>query len=287
MPFYIYAWIASFSSACIIITTKLTSKYSIKNPWFFTFLWILIIMVFTVPSSLLHHAGLPKDWSPIIWASLFSAIWNFLYIKTIYSIDVSTLSPIFNFRTVFAVILGAIFFKEQLTAYQFLLFLVIVIAGMFASLDEKMNIKLFFKPAIFIALLAMLALTINNLLIKSALVHNDIWTANLWMSVITFLFLLPTLPLFMKEMRKINLFQILSVGLMGALQTVTNWGANIAYGVNVGITSLIMAVPVSLIITFLLAMFIPTLLEKHTVKVYAIRFGAAIVMIIAALQLSA
>lgn len=286
MPFYAYAWIASFSAACIVITTKLTSKYSITNPWLFTFLWTFVIMVFTVPSSLANHAGFPNDWSPIIIASIFSMLWNVLYIKTMYLIDVSTLSPLFNFRTLFAVLLGALFLHENLTSYQVFLFFIIITAGMFASLDEKMNIKSFFKPSIFIGLSAMLVLALANAWIKIALVYNDVWTLNLWMSIITQALVLPTIPLFIKDVKKINVSSILPVGIMGLFQTITNWASNIAYGVNVGITSLIMSVPLSMIAAFFLSLFLPKLLEKHTMKVYAIRFTAAFIMIIAALQLS-
>lgn len=286
MPFYVYAWIASFSAACIVITTKLTSKYSIRNPWLFTFLWTFIIMVFTVPSSLANHAGFPNDWASVIIASIFAMLWNVLYIKGMYLLDVSTLSPLFNFRTLFAVLLGVFFLHENLTPYQVFLFIVIISAGIFASLDEKMNIKSFFKPAILIGLSAMLVLALANTWIKIALVHNDVWTLNLWMSIITQVLVLPTIPLFIKEIKKIRVTHILSVGGMGLFQTITNWSSNIAYGVNVGITSLIMSVPLSMIAAFFLSLFLPELLEKHSLKVYAIRFTAAFIMIIAALQLS-
>ena len=73
---------------------------------------------------------------------------------------------------------------------------------------------------------------------------------------------------------------------MGIFQTITNFALAVALGVNVGITSLIMSIPFSMIFAFLFSVFAPKLLEKHTKQVYAIRFTAAIVMIIAALQLS-
>jgi hypothetical protein len=42
-----------------------------------------------------------------------------------------------------------------------------------------------------------------------------------------------------------------------------------------------------MILAFLFSVFAPKLLEKHTMKVYAVRFAAAAVMIAAALKLSA
>lgn len=286
MPFYVYAWIACFASASTVIITKLTSKYSIKNPWLFNFLWAFVILMFTIPLSIYNHAGFPKDWLPIIIAGVFGALWNILYIQSMYRIDVSTLSPLFNFRLVFAIIIGSVFFQEQLTSYQFMLFIAILIGGIFATFDERLSIKSFFKPAIGIGLLAMLFLALNNASIKVALVHNDIWTANLWMSIVTVLTLLPTFYFFKKDVSKINFKQFLPVLGMGVLQTITNVAGNIAYSANLSITSLIMAVPLSMIIVFLFSIFAPSILEKHPIKVYIIRFSSALFMIWAALQLS-
>jgi len=286
IPYYIFAWIASTSAALTILTSKFTSKYAIKNPWLFNFLWMFVVLLFTIPSSLANHAGLPHAWGFIFLASLFAVLWNIFFILSLYRLDVSTLSPLFNFRSVFAVILGVILFNEHLSSQQFVFFIAIFIAGIFATIDEKFDLRVFFRSSTLIGILAMLFLAINNVLIKFVMAQNDVWTGNLWMSIITFLMLIPTIPLFRKELTKIRFKQILPVGGMGILQTITNVTANIAYGVNVGITSLIMAVPVSFILVFFLSLFVPSLLEKHTIKVYVVRFSAALVMIYFAVRLT-
>ena len=125
MPFYVYAWIACVSSALTIIITKLTSKHTIRDPWLFNFIWTLIIFLFTIPPAIYYQAGLPKDWWPIIIAGIFAAGWNILYIQSVYRIDVSTLSPLFNFRLIFAIILGSVLFQEQLTINQSIFFMII------------------------------------------------------------------------------------------------------------------------------------------------------------------
>lgn len=286
MPFYIYAWIACISSASTIIVTKLTSKHTIKNSWLFNFIWTFVIFLFTIPPAIIYKAGLPKDWWPIIIAGIFAAGWNLLYIQSMYRIDVSTLSPLFNFRLIFAIILGSVLFQEKLTTNQFIFFIIIVFGGMFTSIDEKLKLSSFFKSSIAIGLLAMLSLALNNAFIKIALVNNSLWTANLWMSIITLLVTAPTVIFFRKDAQNINLKQVMPVLVMGILQIITNAAANVAYSKNLGITSLIMAVPLSMIFTFTASIFAPRLLEKHTIKVYAIRFTAAAIMIYSALQLS-
>jgi ABC-type Na+ efflux pump permease subunit len=62
--------------------------------------------------------------------------------------------------------------------------------------------------------------------------------------------------------------------------------ANAAYAGNVGIASTVISLPFSMVIAFALSIFVPKLLEKHTMKIYAIRFSAAAVMIFSALKLS-
>ncbi len=286
MPYLLFAWVASFSSALIIIITKLTSKHAIANPWLFNFLWSLVVVVFIIPLAIINHAGIPNEWISIIVAGISSALFYIFYILSIYKLDVSTLSPLFNFRTVFAVLLGFLFLRESFTPYQVILSVVIIIAGVFATIDEKFNIRSFFNPSVGIGLAAMAFLAINNASTKWATSSTDVWTVNLWVAVISLIVILPTLPLFYKDLFKVRIHQLWPVGLMGLLQTITNFTLTTALAVNVGITSIIMSIPFSMILAVLFSIFAPKLLEKHTTKIYIIRFAAAIIMIYGALELS-
>jgi len=286
MPFYIYAWIASFSGAFLVIAAKLTTKYSIKNPWLFNFSWILITLLFTIPAALINHAGIPNDWPPVIAAGVFFALFYIFYIFANYKLDVSVLSPLFNFKSVFTVLLSSIMINEKLSSYQLMIFAIILIAGMFANMDEKLKLNSFFKSAVGIVLLSMIFLSLNNIYINIALVKNDLWTVILWIAIVNFLVILPTIPLFYKDLGKVKVNQIAPVIAMGIFQLLYNFVANIAYGVNVGVTSIIITLPISMMIIFLLSVVWPKLLEKHTLKVYAIRFASAAIMIWGALQLS-
>jgi hypothetical protein len=108
----------------------------------------------------------------------------------------------------------------------------------------------------------------------------------LWIAIINCVFLIPTVHLFYKDIKKLNTGHIIPIGLMGLFSTVTDFAANIAYGINVGVSSLIMNTPFSMILAFFLSIFAPKLLEKHSLKIYAIRFGATAIMIWAAMQLT-
>ena len=62
--------------------------------------------------------------------------------------------------------------------------------------------------------------------------------------------------------------------------------ANKAYADNVSISTAIISLPCSMIIAVILSFFRSNLLEKHTVKIYLIRFIATAVMILSALKIS-
>jgi len=112
-------------------------------------------------------------------------------------------------------LIGIGFFGEKLTTYRLLFVGVILIAGIFSSMDEKFNLKSFFKRTIAIGLLTTLFLAINNAFIKQALVNNSLWTTNLWVAILNFLMLIPTIRLFKKDLKKLDIPHILPVGVMG------------------------------------------------------------------------
>jgi drug/metabolite transporter (DMT)-like permease len=286
MPYYYYAWLGSIVSAFFVITAKLTAKHSISNPWFFNFILTFVVLAFMVPIALMNQAGMPTDWPPIIMTAIFSTLFYATWVYATYLLDITTLTPLFNFRGVFTVILSAMFLGEKFLPTQTVFIALIILAGVFSSMDEKLSLKSFFRINILIGIAAALFLAVENVFTKFALMKNDYWTMNLWVGILKTIFVLPTIPMFYKEIRKINLSHILPVGMMGILETASILLATRAYAVNVAVTSLIMNIPFSMIIVFALSFFAPKLLEKHTLKIYAIRFSAAAVMIWSAMQLT-
>jgi len=286
MSYILFAWIASLSSGLLVVITKLTSKHAIANPWLFNFLRTLVVVLFIIPLALINNSSMPHNWLPIVAAAITSVLFYIFYILAIYKLDVSTIVPLFNFRTVFAVLLGVLLFQEKFTSYQYFLVLIIIIAGIFSTIDEKFNVRSFFNKAVGIALLAMIFLALNSVAVKWAFMFDDVWTVNLWIGVISLIIVLPTLPLFYKDLFKVGRNQILSIGVIGFFQTITNLTFTLALAVSVGITSVIVTIPFSMILAVMFSVFASKLLEKHTAKIYIIRFTAAAIMIYGALQLS-
>ena len=131
-----------------------------------------------------------------------------------------------------------------------------------------------------------LMLAIESIFINKSVAESGLWETNLFNPLITLILLLFTLPLFYKDFKSIKSKQLIGVGMMALCVAIANILANQAYAKNISISTAIIALPLSMIIVFFLSIFTPNLLEKHTIKVYAIRFTAAAVMIIAALKLS-
>lgn len=286
MPFYVYAWLTNLFYGIGTITGKLATKHQITNPWLLNFVWALLIALFIIPVSLWNGVGMPTHWGSLWIVSLMSMLAGTLYIWALYKHDVSVLSPLYSLRTAMGVILGVLLFREQLTYTQVLLITVICIAGIFVSLDEHLNIRSFFKKTIALALVAILSSALFAAATKYALQHNGFWEVTLWENILSVVLLVPTIPLFWRELKRMK---VKSYGGVVASAFVSVFGAmtaNIAYGSNVSITSAILAVPSSMIMAFLFSVFAPKLLEKHTMKVYAIRFAAATIMVVAALKLS-
>lgn len=286
MSYVVFAWIASVLFAVEGIIGKLTSKYSINNPWLFAFAWNLIVLLFTLVIVLSQKVAFPTSWGNIFLVGLFYALGSIFYTLSLYALDVSVLAPMFNFRTIFSVILGVFLLGQSLALFQYALIGVIVIAGFFVSLDEHMKIKSFFNPSTFIVLMCMLTIALEGIFTNKALRTDSLWTVTLWYQVVGQTILLATIPKFWRDVKTINLSKIGTLSVMSIAGTAGLVAANISYMGNVGIASTIISLPVSMVMAFIFAVFAPKLLERHPMKIYAIRFAAAAVMFLAAIKLT-
>lgn len=284
--YILFAWLASFLLGVETVLGKLTSKHVIKNPWLFNFVWNGIILLFTLFIALFYHVSMPTAWGNIAIAALFYALSGVFYTWAIFLLDVSVLSPLFNFRTVFSVLLGVWLLQQLLTTQQYVLIGIIFVAGLFVNFDEYFKLRSFFRIPIFIAMIAMVVIAAYGIYINKAIAANGYWTAVIWTYVIAQVFLAFTWPKFGGDIGKISKKQLGALAVLSIAGTTGMLAANQAYTGNVGIASTIISLPISMVMAFLFAVFAPTLLEKHTMKTYAIRFIAAGVMLAAALKLS-
>ncbi|MDO8609905.1 MAG: EamA family transporter [bacterium] len=286
MSYIVFAWIATIASGISLIISKLTSKYSIPNPLIMNFLIVFFAAIFTIPLALFNHVGLPTDLSNIFLAAFFNILFLALFYFALYRLDVTTISPLFNLRGVFGVLLGIFFIHEVINIQQIIFIAVIIISSIFVTLDEKLKLSSFLKPAVLIMISATLALALNGFFINKAAIHNNYWQLYVWINIVSFIILIPLFPFIFKELKKLKIQQILVTALIASIGVVYTLTANKAYSSNVGITSVIISLPASMVISFILSIVQPKLLEKHTLKVYIIRFAATGIMVYAALLLS-
>lgn len=281
-----FAWITTFLYAFSFLIGKFSTKHKISNPWLYTFVWSLIIVVLSGVIAVFQGAGMPSDWNSLILAGLLSAIASITYTLSIYQLDVTVLGPLYNFRTPMAVLLGVAMFGEKLTTHQILLIAVMTVAGMCVSMDEHLNIRSFFRKPIAFALLTVAISALYNASLKYAGSQNGYWNTILWFNIINQVFLLVTIPLFWKELPRIKPADYLHVSFSAVLAGIGGITVIPALLGNLGITAAILSLPIATMMAIGLSFVAPYLLEKHSPKVYAIRITAALVMFTAALFLS-
>ncbi|MHB8871201.1 MAG: EamA family transporter [Candidatus Doudnabacteria bacterium] len=286
IPFYIYAWIASIGYGLEVIVVKLVNKHLAANLWVFNFLWNFLILLLIVPFALANHATIPGSWFNVVMAALLYAIAGITYVINLSKLDVSVFAPLFNFRTVFAVILAAIFLHERLSPEQLYLIAIIFIGGLFVSIDEQFSIRTFFNKRIFYVLLMMVIIALEAVFTNKSVNELGFWTASLWIALLAQIMLLVTIPKFGKDLKKIGTKEFGATFLGAATGFVAVLASNKAFSENIGVSAAIISLPISMIIAFLFSVFAPQLLEKHTLKVYVVRFTAATIMILAALKLN-
>lgn len=285
MSYVAYAWLATAIYGFETVITKLTGKYAIKNPWLFNILWNGMFALFMVPFYFRPEVGIPHVWGNLIITSLLSAICCILYILSIYRIDVSILSPMYNIRTGLSVLFGFFMLGETLTPYKTFLIVVIVVMGMLVSFDEKFSFKSFFTKNIILAFIFMIFLALYGIFLKKTITEIGYWNATVWTSFLPALFLLSTYPKFSKDIKTLRRKQFLPVVAVTITSLIAFLAVNKAYEVNVGITTVIMSIPSSMIIAFAMSIIWPTLMEKHPLKIYAVRFASAAIMFACAVQL--
>lgn len=282
----LFAWIASITYGLYAITAKLIGKYQFKNSYQFSFFITLFSGILMSLVSYAYGGRLAASWFYIILAAAFLAIGNALYLATLKVLDVSVMSPLFNIRVAITVILGILILGESFTTKSAYLIALIFVAGFFATMDEKFSFKSFFTRNISLGLLFMLVLSIQSLFVNRAIDQTSYWTATLWMSLLavafSFVFLYPR---FKNDLRTTKPKEYLGVATLALVGSIGDLAAYKAFEGNVGLSSVIISLPISMVLAFILSLVKPGLMEKHTLKVYLVRFIAAGVMIWGALQL--
>lgn len=286
MSSVIFAWIASLAYGTYSVAAKLVGKYKLKNSYQFSFFITLFVGIVMAIISYIYGGRFTFHWTYILLSAIFLAIGNLIYIMALKVLDITVIAPLFNVRVAITVLLGFLILGETFSTKSLLMIVIIFIAGFFASMDEKFSLKSFFSKNIGIGLLFMLILSVRTIFINRAINQTDYWTATLWISLLSipfsFIFLYPK---FKDDLKKTHIKNYLGIGVLALIGGIGDLAAFKAFEKNVGIVSVIISLPLSMIMAFALSLWKPELMEKHTFKVYVVRFTAAAIMIWGALQL--
>jgi drug/metabolite transporter (DMT)-like permease len=202
-------------------------------------------------------------------------------------LEMTILSPMFNLKMVITVLLGYFFLGEVLTSKKVWLIAMIVVAGMFATTDERFSIKSFLDKKIFLAIFLMFFTSVLTIFINRTINQNGYWTATLWMVTMSIVFsFILNFPLFYKDLKKTKLSDYGWIPILAIIGGIGDLAAYKALEENVGISSIIICLPFAMMMSIILAFWKPELMEKHTAKVYVIRVVAAGIMIFGAINLS-
>ena len=265
---------------------KLTAKYVVKNPLTFNFYLTLFEFIFVLPSLFSNQITFPSliDFKYIFLTSLTITIAMILYFFVLYHIDASVIGPLYNFRIFFSILLSTIFLHEILNPTYYLWIGILTIGGFFVTFNEKTKLKSFFQKPVFIFLIYVFGLALMSIFINKGVNISGYWNFTFWYKVISFILVLFTIPFFKKDF-KVSRKQFSTISIISLIGFLGTLFANQAFSINVTIPTAIFSIPGSMIIIFILSRLKPDLLEKHSLKVYTIRFFAASIMIFAAFQL--
>ncbi|KKQ23873.1 MAG: hypothetical protein US40_C0010G0007 [Candidatus Roizmanbacteria bacterium GW2011_GWC2_37_13] len=286
MSFTLAIWISSFAYGVQTIVGKLTAKYSLSNPWHLNFVWTLFNLIIVVPMAIVSGIIIPSSITLFVVSGFFLALGNIFLTYSLYKLDITIFSPLFALRTAFTAILGLLFLGEKFTLFQYLLILLIFISGMFIKIDENFSFKKFKLQGLGYGIACMFFLSLSSMAIKIASVNGNYWNNIFWINIFTTLFLIFTIPMFIKEITKTPLkkyFGALGYSLFGGIGRILMF---FGLATNVTITTVVTSLPLSMIITIPLVYIFPKLLEKHSTKIYIYRLILAAIMVGSAIELS-
>lgn len=285
MSFQFFAWLSSISSGISILSTKITSKHLIKNPWHFNFLMMASISVVTICVSIYSGARFPAFLVPVVLAGITSGLISVAFVFAIYHLDISVLAPLFSFRTFFGLIFGTVLLHEVISRQDIFFILIIFVAGFFVTFDQKLKLRSFFQKGILYALCMTAGLGIFGVFVQIAIRENGFWTASCGISIVALITILPTV-LLAKEPLRITRMSLYAIAVITLFDTISRLASQKAYAENYTISQAIVSLPISMFFVFILSQIKPQFLESHPLSVYLVRFIAGGSMIYAAIQLS-
>jgi drug/metabolite transporter (DMT)-like permease len=290
MPVYVfYAFAALLFLGSSTILFKFTAKHKIGNSLVFYFYYMLIYFLLGLLIPLVKPVQLiPADLgalTPVILNSVTVFAGYYFFFSNIYKLDITTFMPLYNFRNIFSPVLAMIFLGETISAVQAPWFLLIVAAGFFVGVDEKMSLRSFFQRPILTFLIYVFSLSVSSIFVNRGVAAVGYWNFLFYIYVSGFILaLIFLLPRVYREIKiTFAQFWVAFAGVLFEFVGVALFVKALSY--NVTISTVVLSLPIPPIITYIISCFKPDLLEHRPVQVYLVRFAAMVAMFVATVML--
>lgn len=187
MNWFFFAFIAPFLWSLVNISDQyLVSKYTTeeKGPGalvlFSSFIGVLVSLVISIFVKGFFNVS-TLDKFLLVISGVFTILWVILYLYALETDDVSSVVPWFVVVPVFGYILGYFFLGEDLSLYQKIGSLVILVGAFILSLDFSENRKYIFKwKTVFYMLPASVLLAVIGIIFKYVTVVDSFWISSFW-----------------------------------------------------------------------------------------------------------
>lgn len=290
MPHYIvFSLLAAFAFACANLINKFASKHTISNHWVLLFYYYLTALPFVLLIPLFFKVSFPTSgWLYVFLYALAFFAGNIFFTTAIYKLDASTFAPFMQLQSAFIVLFAFLFLGERFSAINYLFISLMLIGSVLATLDEKMNIRDYFKIGILLIIMQQVLHALSNLSAGFALKHMDSFTFIFWGDLIAIILIVLLIPFLGVAKLKVSFSQIKPLFLSGLFSTIGAISLFTAFMSNLTISSslALLTAPIVLTATVIASIFKPDLLEHHTAKVYLVRAAGVALILFSAIQLA-
>lgn len=268
------------------VSQKIVLKYLVDDSFVFSFYYYLFALLFFVPFILMGKVSglnMTQFW-PTALAGTVRTIMFVTYLWTFKKMDVTVITSMFNLRVILVALAEVVLLGTLFTWGDFGWMVVLIIGGIFLSMDENFNWRSFFTPVMGVFMIVLLLSTTQYMAIERAMAVTDFWTFNFWGFIFSMVGLIPFLIWQKKNIK----LPMKTIGISGLVTTTMLAGVLLeskAVAINPTGSSAIFALPGSMMLAMVVGLIKPGLIEDHSWKVYAVRLVSVAVMTVAVWQL--
>jgi len=288
-PYVFFSILAAISFALSTLIIKFTSKHRISNSWVLLFYYYLGLVpsLFLIP--LIFKVDFPEGgWVFVVLYAFAFFLGSIFFTKALYRLDASTIAPFYHLQSLFIIILAFFFLNERFSFEKYLFGIMMIIGSLFITLDEKMNIKTYFKIGVLLIVMQQFFHAISNIFAGFALKQMNSFTFIFWGDLVAVSFVFLLIPFVGASKFKVSFNQIKPLFISGFFSTIGATSLFTAFMFNITISSILslLASPIVFVLAVIASIVKPNLLEHHSLRVYIVRGIGFFLILFGAINLS-